>query len=54
MFYDFIQDKKHYCVVDKLVPSMGRNKFTPKVMSGGKKLSIGKVSPEFFFKYDRL
>ena len=33
---------------------MGRDKFTPKVMPWGNKLSIGMVSPKFFFQYDRL
>ena len=54
MIYDFMQDRKHYCIVDVFVSSMGRDKFTPKVMSGGNKLSIGMVSPKFFFQYDRL
>ena len=40
MIYDFIQDRKYYCIVDIFVPSMGRDKFTPKVMPGGNKLSI--------------
>ena len=53
MIYDFIQDKKHYCIVDIFVSCMGRDKFTPKVMPGGKKLSIGMVNPKFFFQYDR-
>ena len=54
MIYDFIQDRKHYCIVDIFVPSMGRDKFTPNVMPGGNRLSIGMVSPKFFFQYDRL
>jgi len=49
MIYDVMQNRKHYCIVDIFVPSMGRNKFTPKVMPGGNKLSIGMVSPTFFF-----
>ena len=53
MIYDFIQDRKHYCIVDIFVPSMGRDKFTPKVIPGDNKLSIGMVSPKQF-KYDRL
>ena len=54
MIYDFIQDRKHYCIVDIFVPSMGRDKITPKVMPKGSKLSIGMVSPKLFFQYDRL
>ena len=54
MIYDFIQERKHYCIVDISVPSMGRDKFTPNVMPGGNRLSIGMVSPKFFFQYDRL
>ena len=54
MIYDFMQDRKHYCIVDIFAPSMGRDKFTPKVMPLGNKLSIGMVSPKFFFQYDRL
>ena len=54
MIYDFMQDKKHYCIVDIFIPSMKRDKFTPKVMHGGNKLSIGMVSPKLFFQYDRL
>ena len=38
MLYDFIHDKKKYCQVDVLVPSMGRDKFGPKIIPGGKKL----------------
>jgi len=52
--YDFIQDRKHYCIVNVFVPSMGRDKFTPKVMPGSNKLSIGMLSPKFYFQYDRL
>ena len=33
---------------------MGTDKFTPKVIPGGKKLSIGMVYPDLFFKYDML
>ena len=54
MIYDFMKDRKHYCIVYIFVPSMGRDKFTPKVMPGGNKLSIGMVSPKFFFQYDML
>ena len=44
MIYDFIQDKKNYCIVNIFIPSMGRDKFTPKVIPGGNMLSIGMVS----------
>ena len=54
MVYDFIQNKKCFSVVDILVPSMGRDIFYPKVIPGGKKLSIGMGCPDFFFKYDSL
>ena len=54
MVYDYIQDKKKYRQVDILVPSMGRDKFGPKVNPGGKKLNISMVCPSFFFRYDRL
>ena len=54
MIYDFIQDRKHYCIVDIFVPSMERDTFTPNVMPGGNMLSIEMVSPKFFFQYDRL
>ena len=54
MLYDFIHDKKKYCQMDVLVPSMERDKFGPKVIPGGKKLAISMVCPSFFFKYDRL
>ena len=54
IIYDFMQDRKHYCIVDVFIPSMGRDNFTPQVMPGGNKLSIGMVSPKFFFQYDRL
>ena len=40
--------------MDILVPSMGRDKFGPKVISGGKKLAISMVCPSFFLRYDRL
>ena len=40
--------------VDLFVPIMGRDKVAPKVMPGGNKLSIGMVSPKFFFQYDML
>ena len=33
---------------------MGRDKFGPKVISGGKKLAISMVCPSFFLRYDRL
>ena len=33
---------------------MRRDKFTPNVMPWGNRLSIGMVSPKFFFQYDRL
>ena len=49
-----MQERKHYCIVDIFVPCMGRDKFTPKSMTGGNKLSIGMVSPKLFFQYDRL
>jgi len=49
MIYDFMQDRKHYCIVDIFVPSMGRDKFTPKEMPGSNKLLIGMVSPKLFF-----
>ena len=39
MVYDFIHAKKKYCQVHILVPSMGRDKFDPKVIPGGKKLA---------------
>ena len=45
MIYYFMQDRKHYCIVDIFVSSMRRNKFTPKVMPGDNKLSIGMVNP---------
>ena len=48
-----MQDRKHYCIVDMFVPNTGRDKFTPKVISGSNKLLIGMSSPKFF-KYDRL
>ena len=54
IIYDFMKDREHYFIVDILIPSMGRDKFTPKVMPWGNKLSIGMVSPKFFFQYDRL
>ena len=28
MIYDFMQDRKHYCIVDIFVPSMERDTFT--------------------------
>ena len=54
MVYDFIHNTKKYCQVDMLVPSMGRDKFGPKVIPGGRKLAISMVCPSFFFGYDRL
>jgi len=48
-----MQDRKHYSIVDIFVPSMGINKFTPKVIPGSNKLLIGLLSPKIF-KYDRL
>ena len=48
MLYDFMQDRKHYYIVDIFVPSMGRDKFTPKIMPGGNELSIGMVSQKKF------
>ena len=54
LVYDFMQDGVHYCCVDLLVLTMGRDKFTPKVMSGGNAVTIGMIVPDFFFKYDRL
>ena len=54
MVYDFIHNTKKYCQVDILVPSMGRDKFGPKVIPGGRKLAISMVCPSFFFGYDRL
>ena len=47
-------DEVHYCCVDLLVLTMGRDKFTPKVMSGGTAVTIGIIDPDFFFKYNRL
>ena len=54
MIYDFMQDRKHYCIVYVFVPRMGRDKFTPKVIPRGNKLLIGMVSPKLFFQYDKL
>ena len=54
IIYDFMQNRKHYCIVAIFVPSMRRGKFTPKLMSGGNKLSIGMISPKSFFQYDSL
>ena len=54
MVYDYIHNTKKYCQVDILVPSMGRDKFGPKVIPGGRKLAISMVCPSFFFGYDRL
>ena len=49
-----MQNRKHYCIVAIFVPSMRRGKFTPKLMPGGNKLSIGMISPKSFFQYDSL
>ena len=54
MIYDYIHDKKKYCQVDILVPSMGRDKFGPKVNPGGRKLAISMVCSSLIFRYDRL
>ena len=54
MIYDLMQDRKHYYIVDIVVPSMGSDKFTPNVMLGGDKLPIEMASPKFFFQYDML
>ena len=54
MIYDFMQDRKHYYIVYIFVRSMERDKFTPKVIPRGNKLSIGMVSPKLSFQYDRL
>ena len=54
MIYDFVQDRKHYCIVDIFVSSMRRDKFTRNVMPMGNNLSIGIVSPKFFFQCDTL
>ena len=49
-----MQDGVHYCCVDFLDLTMGRDKFTPKVMHGGTAVTIGMIVPDFFFIYDRL
>ena len=49
MIYDFMQDRKQNFIVDIFVSSMRRDKFTPKVIPEGDKLSIGMVSSILFF-----
>ena len=54
LIYEFEHNNRRHCCVDLLTLMMGRNKFRPRVLSGGKKVSIGIVKPSFFFEYERL
>ena len=46
--YEFEHDDRRHCCVDLLTMTMGRNKFRPRVLSGGQKVAIGIIKPSFF------
>ena len=54
IIYDFIKEGVHYCCVDILILTIGRDKFIPKCMPSGKAVSVGIIVPTFLFQYDRL
>lgn len=54
LIYDFVQNDKHYCCVDVLTLTMGRDKFRPRVSANGRKVMVEMVKPKFFFGYERM
>ena len=52
LIYDFVQNDKHYCCVDVLTLTMGRDKFRPRVSANGRKVMVEMVKPKFFFDYE--
>ena len=54
LIYDFVQNDKHYCCVDVLTLTMGRDKFRPRVSANGRKVMVEMVKPKFFFDYERM
>ena len=54
LLYDFVQNDKHYCCVELLTLTMGRDKFHPRVSTNGWKVMVEMVKPKIYFDYKRL